>query len=377
MQKPTAGIGVFLITRVLRSVSLIFALLSSLAAHAGFPDDFSDVTWIDPDISSWSQTSTISVSVEGSILRVNDTKKAVWPARFHSILQNDCCNRSLWIFIKYQGRWYATTFEYMRFNQDIKQSEAVRGRQIKRLPFFGGGFEWEPANGEVYGFMTSGMARFNLDNVNVRERSNVFLYRWGVGPTDNVDFEEVPRNSHGGTGEEEPEPTPEPEAESECQLPEPEPVSTVNNQHIYDGTATGQLVVSGENNGEADFNDSVRITLNDDRSLSFTVSDETFSTTLNQDGSFSGTFSFDIGDAGLCIVSVNVSGTIDGKTANGSASGRESCLGNDAVFTATFNAASVTEPDFIDQRVPSQPSLPSQCRVNLAPLLDLLLGDGA
>ncbi len=363
-------------TRTLRNSLFLLVLLVPFKATAGFPDDFSDVTWIDPDISGWSQTATISVSVEGSILRINDTKKAVWPARFHTILQNDCCNRSLWIFIKYQGRWYATTFEYMRFNQDIKQSEAVRGGQIKRLPFFGNGFEWEPADGEVYGFMTSGMARFNLDNVNVRERSNVFLYRWGVGPTDNVDFEEVPRNSHGGTGAEETETTEEPAPTAGCQRPEPEPVSTENNQHTYIGTATGQLVVSGESSGAADFNDTVQILLNDDRSMSFTVSDQTLDTSLSQDGTFTGSFSFDIGNRGLCIVSVNVSGTISGTSASGSASGRDSCLGNDAVFNATFNATAATEPDFIDQRVPTQLPVPPKCSATIGQLLNLLLDEG-
>lgn len=362
---------------MLKSLVSLLALAISVSAHAGFPDDFSDVTWIDPDISAWSQTSTIDVSVDGSLLRVNDTKKAVWPRRFHTILQSDCCNRSLWIFIKYQGRWYATTFEYMRFDQVIKQAEAVRGGQIKRAPFFTNGFEWEPAEGEVYGFMTSGMARFNLDNVNVRERSNVFLYRWGVGPTDNVDFQEVPRNSHGGVGEDDPSPVaePTPEPEDECELSDPEPVSTVNNRHTYTGNAVGQLIVSGENNGEADFNDSVQILLNDDRTMSFTVSDETFNTTLNQDGSFSGSFTFDIGNAGICIVTVNVSGTVSGTTASGSASGRESCLGNDAVFNASFNATSPTEPDFIDQRVPETPQLPPQCRVNMGSVINLLLDE--
>lgn len=349
-------------------ILLLFLGLISSAVEAAFPNDFSDVTWIDPDVSSWSQTSTITVNVSGSSLQVNGSKKDVWPRRFHSDLKNDCCNRSLWIFAKYEGRWYATTFEYMRFAQVNKQLEAVRGGQIKRSPFLRSGFEWEPAEGEVYGFMTSGMARFNLNNVNVRERSNVALYRWGVGPTDNVNFEEVVRNSSGGVGEE-----PEPEPEPECTAPSP-PINQVEN-HNYSGTATGTLTVTGANNSTADFNDDVTILVSDDRSLTFTVSDESFSGQVAQDGSFSGQFTFDIGGLGLCVVDVDVAGVIDGINARGTATGQDSCAGNNAVFTASFNAASQTTPDYLDQRTVQAVTSSCPKSVSISPILDLILID--
>ncbi len=350
---------------------ILLAGLVCSQAKAGFPDDFSDVQWIDPDISSWAQTSSITVNVSGSTLQVNGSKKDVWPRRFHSDLRNDCCNRSLWIFAKYQGQWYATTFEYMRFGQVNKQREAVSGRQIKRSPFFRSGFDWEPADGEVYGFMTSGMARFNLNNVNVRERSNVALYKWGVGPTDNIDFEEVPRNARGGVGEEEPEPEAEPEPEPECT--EPEPVAEQVNSHVFAGTASGTLTVTGENNSTSPFNDNVEINVSDDRSLSFTVSDETFTAQVAQDGSFSGQFTFDIGGLGICVVNIDVTGVISGSSASGSASGEDSCAGNNANFTATFTAQSQTTPSYLDQRTTTTPRSICGKKVPIIPILDLIL----
>lgn len=351
-------------------LTLFFSTMISQKSFAGFPDDFSDVTWIDPNISSWAQTSTISVDVTGTLLRVNDTKANVWPQRFHTILQSSCCNRSLWIFVKFEGQWYATTFEYMRFGQTVKAAEAVNGQQMKRSPFFGTGVRWEPAEGEVYGFMTSGMARFDLNNVNVRERSNVALYRWGVGPTTNANFTEVPRGPDGHPIEEGDDPT-EDEPET-CVEPEAPPV--VNNSHNYTGTAVGNLVVTGTVNDTAEYTESISVVVKDDRSLRFTVADEVFETTVAQDGSYSGIFNLDI--LGQCNVSIGVNGSINGTTTSGTAQGSDSCLGAQATLNVTYSATSATEPSFIDLR-PSQPKPRSVCDPQpiVTPIITILLDD--
>ena len=326
--------------KLIAVMALVSSAFFSQLSHAAFPTDFSDVIWIDPNISSWPVTASVTANVSGSSLVINDTKRNVWPKRFHTDLQSDCCNRSLWIFVKNEGQWYAATFEYMRLGQVNKNAEAVNGQQIKRAPFFGGGTRWEPAEGEVYGFMTSGMARFNLNNNNVQERSNVALYRWGVGPTDNVNFTEVPRGPDGLPIEGEPEP-------EECV--EPEAPAIVNATHTFSGPAQGQLVVTGAINQTADFASTVSITVKDDRSLSFSIEGETFNTTVAQDGSYSGVFDLSF-VGGLCQVSVNVNGSVTGTTSSGTAQGNGSCSGSQAVFNATFNATSATAPSYIDQR---------------------------
>lgn len=162
-------------------------ILIARPALAGFPDDFSDVTWIDPNISSWPITSVLDVNVSGASLIVNHSKTNSWPAS--AIIGNSerCCNTSVWVFAKLGGRWYASTFEYLRPGQNVKQAKTVSGTYIKRPPFLASGFNWKPSTGEVLGFMVSGLARFSLSNVNIAERSGVFLYRWNVGPIGLVD----------------------------------------------------------------------------------------------------------------------------------------------------------------------------------------------
>ena len=183
-------------------------------SHAAFPNDFSDVIWTDPNISSWSQASNLTVSVSGTAMFFNHTKQASWPNTNHSIVGR-CCNASVWAFIKRNGRWYASTFEYLRPNTPRKFTSAFDGAHLKRSPFLVGSFDWKPADGEVYGFMVSGFARFNLNDVNIQERSNVFFYEWGSGPTSSnaaKNFEEVPRDSRGNPVDpNQPEPEPEPE----------------------------------------------------------------------------------------------------------------------------------------------------------------------
>ncbi|MBT8114530.1 MAG: hypothetical protein KJP04_04075, partial [Arenicella sp.] len=173
-------------TKMLKNLLQIMALSAGViwnTSFAAFPDDFSDVIWLDPNISSWSQTSNLSVDVNGSVMSFPHSKQAAWPNTNHSVV-GTCCNASVWAFIKRNGQWYATTFEYLRPNTPGKQTKAFDGAHIKRAPFKSGIFDWKPANGEVYGFMVSGFARFNLNDKNIEERSNVFFYEWGTGPTD-------------------------------------------------------------------------------------------------------------------------------------------------------------------------------------------------
>jgi len=359
------------IKQSIRSLVAFTLFVSTSIANAGFPDDFSDVIWIDPpQVANFPVTATVTANVRGSALEIQDTKRSVWPRRFHTILGNSCCNRSLWIFIKFEDQWYAATFEFMRFGQIIKSAEAVNGGQIRRPPFSRPGFVWRPAEGEVYGFMTSGMARFDLVNLNVRERSNVALYRWEVGPTDNVDFEEVPRGADGRPiegGVEGPETPGEPEICVEPEAPEP-----VNNTHTFNGIATGSLAVTGVVNSNADYNEDITFKVQDNRSLTFNVDDQSFSTEVAADGSFEGTFVFDL--LGQCEIDITVNGNVNGTNATGNASGSDSCLGNTATLTATFAATSPTAPSFLDQR-PSgaRPARVCPFDLNLAPIMNLLL----
>jgi len=259
----------------------------------------------------------------------------------------------------------------MRVGQINKFADTVNGQQIKRAPFLRTGFRWEPADGEVYGFMTSGIARFNLDNNNVQERSNVALYRWGVGPTNNVNFTEVPRGADGRpVGDGEPVDDEEPEV-----CVEPEVPATVNASHTYTGPAQGLVVITGAQNATLPLSENVSIVVKDDRSLTFTVSDETFSSAVAQDGTFEGVYNLSA-LGGSCQIIISVTGLVSGKNSSGTAQGIGNCIGSQANFNATYSATSPTEPSYLDQR-PNTPKPRSVCGNNASviPAVTLLLGE--
>jgi hypothetical protein len=208
-----------------------------------------------------------------------------------------------------------------------------------------------------------------LDNNNVRERSNVALYRWGVGPTNNVNFTEVPRGADGRpTGD-------EPVDEEPEVCVEPEAPAIVNASHTYTGPAQGLVVVTGAQNATLPFNDDVSIVVKDDRTLTFTVSDETFVSEVKQNGTFEGVYNLSA-LADSCQVIISVTGLVSGKTSNGSALGSGNCIGSQANFTATYSATSATAPSYLDQR-PDTPKPPSVCnkKVIIVPAINLLLGE--
>lgn len=185
--------------KVLSHFAVTLAFISC-NAFAQFPQDFSDVTWIDPDISGWPVTANLNVTVTNQFVILDSDKKNVWPATGNPILgsTNTCCNANAWVFAKFGERWYAVTWEWLKRGQSAKNRSAFEGGHTRRPPFFGGGNPtWTPQNGEIYGLMVSGFARFGIP-ANIRERSNIVFYKWGQGV---VDASELL-----------PEPEPEPQA---------------------------------------------------------------------------------------------------------------------------------------------------------------------
>lgn len=174
--------------RFISCLLLVVTGLSFSSTYAAFPEDFDDVKWIDPDISSWKETTELNVSISGSLFSFNFDKLSVWPSHYSSVLQSSCCVYNIWGFIKYDGQWYASTWEW-NSRKPYKAVSSFDGGHIKRPPFSLGGQGgpdgwWEPKFGEIYGFMVSDFARFSLNDALHRERSNVAFYQWGVGPVD-------------------------------------------------------------------------------------------------------------------------------------------------------------------------------------------------
>ncbi len=129
------------------------------------PADFRGVHWLHADVSDWDETSSLDVRFGGGMIRLNYDKANVWPSR-------NGVNANPWIFVFQDGRWYAATFEWLKFGQTTKPIHVVNGNHIKKSPLQ----NFRPRSGEVYGFMVSGLARDSTRNV--EERTNVVMVRW-------------------------------------------------------------------------------------------------------------------------------------------------------------------------------------------------------
>jgi len=135
--------------------------------------NLSGVSWLHTDVSGWEQTGTLkSVLVNSSTITLDYDKANVWPG---VSADGTILNANPWIFVKQDGKWYAATFEWLRPGQTSKDIKSVNGDHIKQSPLK----DFVPKNGEVYGFMVSGLAR--ASERNVQERTNIVMYEWGKG----------------------------------------------------------------------------------------------------------------------------------------------------------------------------------------------------
>lgn len=173
--------------KIKKSILCLFLSLFYLqGAQAAFPDDFEDVVFIEGAgigafVSSFAVTATLDVQIGGSGFQgkpnviLDSSKKNSWPNGRGDL---SCCNANAWGFVKIGEIWYAGSWEFLRRGQTVKSLAAFVGPRHFRFPPLA---NFQPKNGEVYGFMVSGFTRNNLPN-NIRERSEVAFYRLGVGP---------------------------------------------------------------------------------------------------------------------------------------------------------------------------------------------------
>lgn len=126
-----------------------------------------DSTWLDVDVSRWPVTSTLKgVSFDG-LLCMPHTKAGQWPV-VNGVEGNP------WVIVNIGGRWYASTFEWLRRGQICKGINADNiGPHTKNDPLR----SWRPKSGELVGFMVSTHARWSADSP-VQERSNIVMVRW-------------------------------------------------------------------------------------------------------------------------------------------------------------------------------------------------------
>jgi len=137
------------------------------------PPDLSTVTWLHTNVSGWSETATLSsVTASGSDICMSYDKAGTWPIEV--VYDTDVVGNA-WVFIYWEERWYAGTFEWLRPDQTCKAMSSVAGHHIKQSPFDEAS-GWEPTSGETYYFMISGLARSS--DRNVEERTGLMPFVW-------------------------------------------------------------------------------------------------------------------------------------------------------------------------------------------------------
>jgi hypothetical protein len=127
--------------------------------------------WLGTNVSSWDKTANLKeVRIDSRLIQMPYDKSNEWPAREIGGLQ---LNANPWIIANVNGKWYAATWEWLRYGQTTKSTYAVAGDHIKRKEF---GDDWKPKAGETYGFFISGLVRSHVRNV--QQRSNVIYVVW-------------------------------------------------------------------------------------------------------------------------------------------------------------------------------------------------------
>ena len=131
------------------------------------------ITWLHHDVSDWPVTASMTASISDGSIQFPYSKANVWPAR---PIPKTTGNGNVWAIVKWRdGKWYAATFEWLRFGQTSKPVgvlDGSKGDHFKKPPLS----SWRPSKGERFGIMVSGLARSSVRNV--EERSNVVMVTW-------------------------------------------------------------------------------------------------------------------------------------------------------------------------------------------------------
>lgn len=161
------------------SALLVGGLLLSKVANANFPNDLRDVVFIEaPSVKNWPVTSQLNVGVAGDTIFMPYDKANVWPSVRPRSLNGAEVNANAWGIINLGGVWHAGTWEHLRPGQTTKLVKAFGGCCHFRSPIN----NFNLVNGRDYGIFIAGVTRDTSDGINVAQRTNYVVYRWGQGP---------------------------------------------------------------------------------------------------------------------------------------------------------------------------------------------------
>jgi len=127
-----------------------------------------------------------------------------------------------------------------------------------------------------------------------------------------------------------------------------DPDTSVDNVEVAAGPVPNELVgtytgtISGEASARSlplseNFEEDITIIVNSDNTITFAGDDpdEVFTTNIGSNGGFNGSLEIDEDD---CSGTINVSGVVDGNTAQGDVGGEGECDGIDVDLTGSFFA---------------------------------------
>jgi hypothetical protein len=168
--------------KLLKALTCATFLVPILNANAGFPDDLSDVVFIEsPQVKSWTVGADLDLTISNpSVIldhRPNENSSAtdVWPT---IRIFNTAVNANAWGIVKQDGVWRAGTWEYLRVGQTVKSLSAFRFGHF-RSPI--GSTDRSFNEGDVYGFFVSGTIRAGSSLNNIEERSKYVVFEVGKG----------------------------------------------------------------------------------------------------------------------------------------------------------------------------------------------------
>lgn len=136
------------------------------ATQGDLPFRLDEVVWLHENVSSWPVTGKLrSVDVSASRISLDYEQAGKWP-------EMDGVAGNPWIFVNWNGKWHAATWEWLRPGQKVKNRRAVNGDHIKRAPLNA----WSPKSGATYYFMVSSLCRDRRRNGN--ERTDIVPVVW-------------------------------------------------------------------------------------------------------------------------------------------------------------------------------------------------------
>ena len=161
-----------------KSVILLGVLLISKSAFAAFPYDLSDVVFIEaPYVKEWPVGAGLDLSFGGGNIYMPYGGAGSWPSVRPSSLGGAAVNANAWGIVKVGGIWHAGTWEYFRPGQTTKKQKAFGGCCHFRPPIN----NFNLVNGENYAIFISGVVRDTSGGINIQQRTNYSLFKWGTG----------------------------------------------------------------------------------------------------------------------------------------------------------------------------------------------------